>query len=87
MKNADMPAVPVLDEIGMPYNSLPNEACTIGLTKREYFAAKAMAAYISGVIANSHPDYDPQRPGCDEVADEAIAYADAMLEKLEKSDV
>ena len=39
MKNSDMPAMPVTDEAGMPFNDVPSENCSIGLTKREHFAA------------------------------------------------
>ena len=38
MKNADMPAMPVTDEFGMPFNSIPEGLCTTGLTKREMMA-------------------------------------------------
>jgi len=72
MKNADMPAMPVLDEVGMPYNTIPDEDCTIGLTKREYFAAKAMQA----MVASASPD---------EVAALAVHYADELLKALEKT--
>ncbi|OHX38910.1 hypothetical protein BB048_10215 [Vibrio parahaemolyticus] len=41
MKNADIPVMPMVDEFGMPFNSLPKELCTTGLTKREYFALHA----------------------------------------------
>lgn len=37
LKNADMPATPITDECGMPFNGLPAELATIGLTKRETF--------------------------------------------------
>lgn len=33
--NGDMPAMPVTDDAGMPFNSVPAEPSTIGLTKRE----------------------------------------------------
>jgi hypothetical protein len=58
-------------------------AVSIGLTKREYFAAMAMQGYlssghISGMVTNRVivPDI---------LAVEAVAYADALLIELEKS--
>ena len=81
MKNTDMPAMPI--EIN-GFGQYKPEAHT-GLTKREYFAAKAMAAYIGGVLANSHPDYTLPNPSANEAASESLAYADALLEELEKS--
>ena len=37
IKNADMPAMPITDESGMPFNGLPVELSTVGITKRETF--------------------------------------------------
>ena len=37
IKNGDMPAMPITDESGMPFNGLPVELSTVGLTKRETF--------------------------------------------------
>lgn len=72
MKNADMPAMPVVDSKGSPFNDLPEEACTLGLTKREFFAAMAM----QGLIAGGGID-----PGM--AAPRALEYADALLVELE----
>ena len=47
---------------------------TLGLTKREYFAAAMMQALIQAYPAQH------QRP----VADQAVAYADALIEALDK---
>jgi len=91
MKNADMPEMPSddIDLMAIHRRDGRDEsgryAINRGMTKREYFAAKAMAAYIGGVLANSHPDYTLPNPSFDEVASEALAYADALLEELEKS--
>jgi len=48
-----------------------------GLTKREYFAAKAM----SGLLANSVPGVHYR---IEKIPPEAVAYADALMKELEK---
>lgn len=53
MENADMPAMPI--EFN-GFGQYKPEAYA-GITKREYFAAKAMAAYVGGLLANSHSEY------------------------------
>jgi hypothetical protein len=70
--NKNMPAYPVTENIGLN-----------GLTKREYFAAKA----LQGLLAN--PDYNcPSRPKdivtTMNTAKAAIHYADALLNELSK---
>ena len=52
-----------------------------GLTKREHFSGLAMQAYLMGNL--QHPDV-AMMPA-EEVAREAVAYADALLAELEKS--
>lgn len=48
-----------------------------GLTKREYFAAKAMEALINKVHnTNGYPQI--------EIISDAITYADELLKQLEK---
>ena len=72
--NGDMPAMPVTDDTGMPFNSVPAELSTIGLTKREMMAMHIASGLIS----------DPQvRTG--EVAATAVKVADALLAALERS--
>lgn len=80
MKNSEEPAYPTPDcEVsGMASQYL-------GLTKREYFAAMAMQAWISTyrqVDAKTPDEWaeDPQR-----IANLSIAYAEALLTELEKS--
>lgn len=86
MKNSDMPAMPsaikVQDSDGsMRY--LGDGFCqSAGLTKREYFAGLAMQAYLSGVLA----DGKSFSPSDEEVAQESVAYADALLKELEKDE-
>lgn len=51
-----------------------------GMSLRDYFAAKAMQAYLSGHIAhNGHESY--WRP--EDIASEAFIVADAMLQARE----
>lgn len=83
MKNADMPAMPIPNGAdGRPWtsHSLDNPTQVIGLTKREEFAKHFAAAYLTGCLASRGPT-----PSQDECADEAIAYADALLAKLGKT--
>lgn len=77
MKNADMPAMPVTDECGMPFNSIPEGLCTTGLTKREMMAMHA----LQGLLAA--PDLNTVEP--DAVAGTAIAYVDALLAELDRT--
>lgn len=51
-----------------------------GLSKREYFAAMAMQGLCANSIPGSH-----HRPGI--LIPEAIQYADALIEELNKSEV
>lgn len=64
MKNANEPAMPLaLDK--------SHHTAYIGLTKREYFAAKAM----QGLLTEGYTDYS-------ELSERAIKIADDLLEKL-----
>ena len=74
MKNRDMPSMPVTDDTGMPFNSVPAELSTIGLTKREMMAMAAM----QGLCAHSG-DYHTFA----NMASDAVNYADALLAQLE----
>ena len=81
MKNSEQPANPsfIID-----YNESQMQMRTVfqgehlGLTKREYFAAKAM----QGLLANTHVGGNGNRE-CD-VAKWAVSHADALLAELEK---
>ena len=66
--NANKPAMPV------KIKSAFNYCVYLGLTKREYFAAMAM----QGLIAQG--GYDR----FDNLAEDAVNQADALLERLEK---
>ncbi|MFM5478389.1 hypothetical protein ACET81_20970 [Aeromonas veronii] len=81
MKNADMPAFPVTDENGMPFNSLPKEPCTIGLTKLEAFTKAAMQGLLAGGYCLSDGD---ARHRLKDVPTEAVNIARAVLDELEK---
>jgi hypothetical protein len=88
MNNADTPAMPLLDEHGVRdltdghvdsgYLSQKGRRFSIGLTKREHFAAMAMQGIIgSGNLVGQ--DVNKAK-----VAQHAIEYADALLAELDK---
>lgn len=64
-------AFPVLDR-----QQTPNDTTQLGLTKREYFAAMAMQGFIASFVGDASPQ--PAR-----TAEAAVAYADALLKRLE----
>lgn len=80
MKNADMPAMPIPDD-SESGGSLPSahidENGANGLTKREEFAKAAM----QGLCANSIPG---RHNIPENLAHEAVNYADALLAELER---
>lgn len=73
MKNSTMPAMPLNPDFGI------NEQPYSGLTKREMFAMHAMQGLLSG---GYYIDYPKNR--LNNVTDEALNLADALLERLEK---
>ena len=78
MKNRDTPAMPVSSAyIWELENGDESKRLAIGLTKREHFAGLAMQSMI----------LDPSEAlvGFDDVAEEAVKHADALLEALEKN--
>lgn len=85
MKNADMPAnpceiAPSRDAISQARACGFNAPVTItypGLTKREMMAMHA----LQGLLAAP----DLKSVDLDDVSDDAIAYADALLDKLERT--
>ncbi|MCE8034581.1 hypothetical protein EKK97_13850 [Billgrantia tianxiuensis] len=76
MSNADMPAMPVTQD--------QDTTRTIGLTKREHFAAMAMQGYLSGQLAWCG-NGEFLTVSDKEAAKEAVAYADALLAELERT--
>lgn len=78
LKNADMPAMPIntMKSVG-ELSVATNEH--MGLSKREYFAAMFMAAWINHHGSAGGYDYSSQA-----AAKSAIDDADALLEELSK---
>ena len=75
MNNVDQPAFPqreISEQTGRELAPIP------GLTKREYFAAKAMQGYASRVGPGNGQD------GANYLARQSIMAADALLEGLSK---
>ena len=71
------PANPTL-EIWQYTNDCPFDSRTYnGLTKREYFAGLAMKGLIIDYASNVNED-------APRIANEAVLYADALLEELSK---
>lgn len=72
--NSKQSAFPVFLQEGLSHNSHVD----VGLTKREYFAAMAMQAYLTGVI-NVGGNNDEVL-----ITQMAVRYADALLKELNK---
>ena len=71
MNNADMPAMPIGEQIdGVNMNPICN-----GLTKREHFAAVAM----QGLLGDHTID-----GSLESIANTSVRFADALLKELEK---
>lgn len=78
MKNSDMPAMPqtfAINDAGDLESSASYEDAS-GLTKREYFAAKA----LQGLLANEGTN----DVSCSDIAFSAVSYADDLLKALEE---
>lgn len=76
------PAFPMADPFvaKQPKNGADAQRLAEGMTLRDYFAAHAMQAYLSGHIAHyGHENY--WRP--EDIAHEAYGSADAMLKARE----
>lgn len=71
MNGNDM-AFPCLDEA-----FTPNGSIQVGLTKREYFAARALQGLCASMITDYRPNY------YNEFADDAVAFADALCSALD----
>jgi len=79
MENHEYPAFPI------PSGRPPSRSDYNGLTKREYFAAKAMQtilanAYLEAVDVSSSLKIDTNK-----VAKDAVRCADALIKALEES--
>lgn len=79
MNNGDMPAMAVTDECGMPFNEIPQDKCTLGLSKREYFAGLAM----QGLLA-ADAMYNGKTGDRCALSKDAVAFSEALLKELEK---
>lgn len=77
-KNDGGPAFPIFNAEGFPsHSSVLDEQSLTGITVRDYFAAKAMQAYIScSGFSGSPPD--------DALASYAYSNADAMIAERNK---
>ncbi len=88
MKNADMPAMPIVNDNGAPHftsDIAMTKSNCVGMTKREMIAMHAMQGYISGNLAwTDGADGGAVMLSVDEAAREAVSYADALLKELEK---
>lgn len=82
MKNADLPAMPVIDwdiKDGKAVQFTSSE----GLTKREHFAAMAMKGLLSS--DDSSICFYKSDSSAQHIAESAVAYADALLAELERT--
>ena len=79
MNNSDMPAMPVTDSNG-PF--MQPAGPSVGLSKREHFAAMAMQGFLSNRI--EVPSTEGKKL-VDFIAKCSIDYADALLKALEES--
>lgn len=79
MKNADMPAMPLVNENGAPVHhssaGMDNEGVMFGLTKREMMAMHMMAAMLVGTE-------DPNSVYC---AAKAIDAVDQLIFQLDRT--
>lgn len=91
MKNADMPAMPIVNENGAPHFigdlATTTENC-LGLTKREMFAMHAMQGILSnsgGVIqGNNYSGTGWCNSNASDLAKLSLECADELLKELEK---
>lgn len=83
MKNSEKPINPIVNADGYPSfdRAIENEPTSlIGLTKREYFAAKAMQGLLS--IYDTHNDIVPNETNIKYMAKLSVTAADALLTEL-----
>ncbi|MGL4757557.1 MAG: hypothetical protein ACRCXB_34820 [Aeromonadaceae bacterium] len=75
MKNADMPAMPVVDSRGCPSMYGVDSVEALGLTKREIIAMHMMAGLLVGC----------ESPNNEWVASIAVDAADKLLSELDRT--
>ncbi len=83
MNNGDLPANPVRGANNVPFDSKQGfpSGLTVGLTKREYFAAMAM----QGMLSNNHLNGGNGFSG-DEISNLSAQAADSLLKALESKE-
>ena len=67
-------------ETGGPAFPVENTWCSSGMTLRDYFAAKAMRAYVRKSIDQMHDMHEDVIWGESDIAEMAYTQADAMME-------
>lgn len=80
MKNADMPAAPIVLSDGEVWSEESGHAH--GLTKREHFAALAMQGLCSSIEWTYDACPEGETPG-KWIAEQSVAMADVLLAALE----
>jgi len=83
MNNADKPAYPVLDKIDNGTVGGMAIFTRDGLTKREYFAAMAMQAFITCNDRTENKSFVGITLDSEEIAGLSIVYADELLKQLD----
>lgn len=88
MKNAEIPAMPTSFEIAdLGFVGVSNVADAIkfnsGLTKREMFAMH-MSGHILASLNYGAANGEWSYPSFEELANQAVQYADALLKELEE---
>lgn len=85
MKNANMPAMPQsCTEMGYPCNWGNGESqVPMGLTKREMIAMH-MSGHILTSLNHGAANGEWSYPSFEELANQSVQYADALLKELEK---
>ena len=85
MDNKNQPAFPTLTWNQLESGAIVQETESEGISKREYFAAKA----LQGILANHwcQNDFKNNIVAMDyaETAQQAIGYADALIAELSKA--
>ena len=71
----DEPAFPTYGEVHSFTNQFVGHSLVGGLTKREYFAAKAMQGLLAAVYSSK---------GSTTISENAVSYADALIAELKK---
>jgi hypothetical protein len=82
IKNADLPATPLVNQNGHPYHAsqvcFDNNPLCSGMSKREAFAMAAM----QGLLSNSEPKSWSDSQYYDQISKQAVNHADKLLKEL-----